>query len=692
MKLSCRWLKKFVEFDPDPEWLSHELTMMGLEVDAHEKVKYRDGQEDTVLEIGLTPNRSDCLSMMGLARELAALTGNPLKDLRFNMVESGDAVDDLTSVALEEPEMCPRYIARVITGVKIGPSPTWLVDSLEAIGQRSINNVVDVTNYVMFELGHPLHAFDYDLLDEKRIVVRKAGRGEIFDSDRTQCKLHEGVLVIADAKRAVALAGIMGGINSEVKENTQNLLLECAYFNSSLIRKTAKEYKIHSESSHRFERGTDPNSLGKVIDYAASLIAELSGGKIARGRIDHYPVPVQNAEVNLRIGKVNNILGSNLTAEEIKKHLEKLCFDVSAVDDGLLRVSVPTFRTDVEREIDLIEEVARMNGYNKIRPILPTCSVVEPKQPPLFLFKQKIGNIFSGFGLQEIITYSFINKEYFSYLQLPEGKSLRNGVPIINPISQEMDVLRTTLVPSMLETIARNISLGTSDLMLFETGKVFQKSGNGSLPNESFHLIAAITGRTNVNLWDPKDSNRNFYSIKGILQAFLERINAEPLEIEHTNCPYFVSGKSVRIRVGEENIGDMGEVHPRVTELFKIDQRVFLFELALEPLFKKIRHGATMQSIPRFPSTLRDIAVIVENTTTAEEIALTIKEVGGDILKEVSIFDHFEGGNIPKDKKSLAYSMVFRSDTRTLTDSEVDELQQNILNNLERKFGARLRG
>ncbi|MBI5187379.1 MAG: phenylalanine--tRNA ligase subunit beta [Nitrospinae bacterium] len=692
MKISLRWLEKFVKFDPDPERLAHCLTMAGLEVEGIEKVKGRDGLEDTVLEVGLTPNRADCLSVLGIAREVSALTGKSLKYPRFQMEERGESIENQATVALEVPDMCPRYAARLITDVKIGPSPDWLAGFLEAIGQRSINNVVDVTNYVMFELGQPLHAFDYHLLHGNRIIVRKARQGENFESiDRTKCRLHEDVLVIADADRAVALAGIMGAGNSEVNEGTSAILLECAYFQPALIRKTSKEYKIHSESSHRFERGTDPNGLQVVVDYAACLIAEVSGGKIAKGRIDLYPSPIPKAEVSLRIDRANKVLGAELKPETIKTHLERLSFSVSGAGDGTFLVSVPTFRTDITREIDLIEEIARLEGYNNIQPSMPKCAIVEPERPGLAFFKQNIKNIFAGFGFQEIITYSFINKEAYAHLQIPEESPLRNWVSIINPISQEQDVLRTVLIPSMLETVARNINAGIGDLMFFEIGKVFQSNGPGNLPDESSRLIAAVTEKTTPNLWSPNNTVRDFYSIKGAFQAFCERIHAYPSEMEPRNYPYFLPGKSFRIAIGKVKIGEMGEVHPRVIESFGIGQRVFLFEVSLDALFEKIQPVPKLQALPRFPSTLRDLSIVVKKTVLAEEIANAMKEIGGEILREVSLFDKFEGGNIPQGERSLTYSMSFRSDARTLTDGEVDHLQQKVLDGLAERFSARLR-
>lgn len=692
MKISFRWLKKFVDFDPDPERLSHGLTMAGLEVEGLEKVKYRDGQEDVVLDIGLTPNRSDCLSIFGIAREIAAINGNPLKEVEFKMEEHGEAVEKLASVTLEEPGMCPRYTARIIKNVKIGPSPTWLVDLLEAVGQRSINNVVDATNYVMFELGQPLHAFDYNLLRGNRIVVRRARQGENFEAiDGSKCRLHEGVLVIADEERVAALAGIMGGANSQVQEGTETILLECAYFHPAGVRTTSKEYKIHSESSHRFERGTDPNGLARVVDYAASLIAEVSGGKIAKGRIDCYPSPIPKAEIHLRIERANKILGGSIKAESIKTHLERLSFDVSDAGDGIFLVSVPTFRTDITREIDLIEEIARLEGYNNILSALPKCSIVESEQPNLALFKQRVINIFAGFGFQEIITYSFISREACDHLLIPEDDPLRNWVSIMNPISQEQDVLRTALIPSMLETMARNINAGMGDLMLFEVGKVFQGNGEGLLPKESFHLVAAMSEKTSSDLWSPNNTVRDFYSLKGVLQSLCERIHAQAPELKPRNYPYFLPGKSLGVHAGGVKVGGMGEVHPRVIESFGIGQRVFLFELALEAFFETIQPVPKLQALPRFPSTLRDLSIVVKKSVLAEEAANAIREIGVEILKEVSLFDKFEGGNLPEAEKSLTYSLVFRSDTRTLTDGEVDHLQQTILDGLAQRFGARLR-
>lgn len=692
MKISCRWIKKFVDVQADPKWFEDELTMAGLEVEAWEKIKTGDGSEDLVFEIGLTPNRADCLSIYGIAREISALTGNPLNLPPFALEEKGAKIETLASVTLEEPEMCPRYLARVISDVKVGPSPAWLVEFLESVGQRSINNVVDVTNYVMLELGQPLHAFDYDLLEENRIVVRKARQGEIFKTiEGTECRLHEDVSVIADGEKAVALSGIMGGVNSEVSDKTGKILLECAYFDPALIRKTSKAYNIHSESSHRFERGVDPNNLERVIDYAAFLIAQVSGGLVARGRIDVYPTPIQKVEIPLRISRVNKILGNKLNVKTATDYLKRLSFEVSETDNDACQVTVPTYRPDITREIDLIEEIARLNGYNKIKSELPKCGIVEAEQPPLSQLNRKVKNILAGFGFQEIITYSFINRGYLDGLQVEDNDRLKNCIPVINPISQEMDVLRTTLIPGMLETMAKNINSGISDLALFETGKVFQSGDADASHLESLHLIGAVTENKEVDFWDPKNSVRDLFSIKGTLRALGERLNVKSVDMEPKNYPWFAPGKSVQVHSGSQRIGSMGEIHPRVTEVFKIGQRVFLFEISLESLYENIISETTLRQIPRFPTILRDISLVVKKTHKAGDLGSLIRETGGEILEDVFIFDKFEGGNIPQDSKSLSYSMVFRSDARTLTDEEVDGIQENILRDLGKKFGAKLR-
>jgi len=692
MRVSCEWLKEFVDVHADPEKLSMDLTMAGLEVDACEPVRLRDGREDHVLEIGLTPNRPDCLSILGIAREIAALTGKPLKGPTISLEESEPAVDQWTSVNVEEPEMCPRYAVRVISGIQVGPSPDWLAERLEAVGQRSINNVVDITNYVMLELGQPLHAFDYDRLHEKRIIVRRARREEVFEAiDRTVAKLHTGALVIADADRPVALAGVMGGANSEVTGATGSLLLECAYFQPEIIRKASRKFKIHSESSHRFERGTDPNAVGDVIDYAASLILKLCGGKVARGRIDHYPAPISKLEIHLRVDRVNKILGTRLQLETIKGHLEQIALRVVKMNDGDLLVAIPTFRPDLTREIDLIEEVARLTGYHVIPSDLPKGVIAKCGPSPLHLLESRTKQILAGFGLQEIITYSFISGQYLDYLQLSEDNPLRNGVPILNPISQEQNVLRPSLIPTMLETMARNIRVGVSDLMLFEVGRVFRDRDAGHSPGETPHLIVAVTGRVQPGLWHLKKTARDFYTCKGILEAFCERLNMEPLNMELALSDYLVRGESVSLKTGEATIGEMGEVRPRALKAFDVGQRVFLFEVTLDSLLKKIQPTSRLNPIPRFPSTLRDLSIVVKKSILAEQISRTIQETGGAMLKKVFLFDLFEGGNITRDKRCLTYSLSFRSDTRTLTDEEVDRLQHKILDALAEKFDSQLR-
>lgn len=647
---------------------------------------------DVALEVNVTPNRPDCLSILGIAREIAALTGVPLRTPAADVVQTGGPIDALTSVTVEAPDLCPRYAARLMSGVHIAPSPVWMQRRLQVCGMRPHTNVVDGTNYILLELGHPLHAFDYDTLREHRIVVRVARPGEICVTlDGVARSLDPSVLVIADAERAVGIAGVMGGHHSEIRASTERILLESAYFDPQNIRRTSKKLALRTDASFRFERGADFEGLVASVDRCAALIARVADAQVAQGRIDVAARRFVSPTVAVRTARVNQVLGTDLASDAVARYCSQLQLKVREQTTAGVEVEVPSFRRDLAREIDLIEEVARLHGYDAIATSLPQVRLEAAPPTSHQSLARQLREWLVGCGYTEVIHYSFMNADDLNRLQLAADDVLRQTLPLRNPLNKEMGVLRTTLVPSLLRTIALNLNRDMQDLMLFEFSKVF-RSGSGPLPQEPWLLGLAVTGQVGEQHWSQPGRPLDFYDLAGVLELLAQRLHLHGLTFVAAPVPYCHPGKSALVTLGIEPIGVIGELHPAVSAAFDLEQTVSLAEVDFD---RFIRQGAQLpryQPLPRFPSVTRDLSIIVETAVEAGRILAFIQTYQPELIRAVHLFDVYAGTPVPAGKKSLTFALIYRSDDRTLTDAEVHVIHGRVVEHLRQQFGAQLRG
>ncbi|NLV24058.1 MAG: phenylalanine--tRNA ligase subunit beta [Deltaproteobacteria bacterium] len=656
------------------------------------------GLKDVRFEIGLTPNRADCLSVLGVAREVAALSGTAVHFQRpVGPAGEGD-IHSLTSVAVAEPEHCPRYAARLIRGITIGPSPDWLARRLESIGLRSINNVVDVTNYVMMELGQPLHAFDFKRLRGRRILVRRAEEGDLFTTlDGRQHRLDSADLMICDGVGPVALAGVMGGENSEIGAATQDVLLESAYFNPQTVRRTSKRLGIHTEASHRFERGVDIDMTPLALERAAQLICETAGGSAAAGAIDVYTPLPSRPPVPISVRRSNAILGIDLDGERIGRLLSSIALNVEkdgANPEDLLQVSIPPFRHDLEREIDLIEEVARLNGYEHIPVTLPAAGVDSWLVPETAAAAARIRTALTAAGFSEVINYSFVAPGCWDKILLSAEDPRRRAVPLLNPLTEDQSVMRTTLVPSLLDVVARNLSYRSRDLRLFELRPVFSPDNaeEGNPASEKLHLCFALCGRRAPEGWAQGNEPVDFFDLKGVAENLLELFAVEQAVFEAgAGEPFLHPGKSALLRCGPGVAGYLGEVHPRVLGRFDIDAPVLIGEIDLTAFLKAPVEEKKFRPLSRFPNVQRDTAFVVDVTVSAQQVMDTVRSAGARCLEESVLFDLYRGPGIAEGKKSMAVRVRYRSDEKTLTDEEVNRFHQKIVDALCGRLGAVIR-
>ena len=653
------------------------------------------GLKDVRFELGLTPNRPDCLSIVGVAREVAAFVGRPLHVAHEIPQEEGAPCSESTSVTIEESGLCPRYAARLIRGVQIGPSPEWLVRRLETVGMRSVNNVVDVTNLLLMELGHPLHAFDLNLLRDQRIVVKRAQEGEAFTTlDGQERRLCSDDLVICDGEGPVALAGIMGGENSEVGPNTTDILLESAYFNPATVRRTSKRLGMHTEASHRFERGADIDMVPVALDRAASLIVEVAGGELAKGAIDCYSAPLAERQITLEVSRTNEVLGLKLAGEEIIGLLCSISLDAEPApdrDNGVIYVKIPAFRPDLEREIDLIEEVARLHGYDRIPVTMPVSRMICHRPEPRQRLTRQVREAMVAGGFAEIVNYSFIAPDW-DRLGLAADDCRRQNIRILNPLAEDQSVMRTSLVPSMLESVSRNNAYRSLDLRLFELRPVFQPQQGEELPRESLHLCAAICGRREPLGWGQSAENVDFFDLKGQVEVLLERFHIGGVQWDSSQVDtFFHPGKSCVLSHASGLLGSLGEVHPQVLERFEIDQPVFLFDLDLEAFFAAMTKGHDFQAISRFPDVCRDSALLVDEAVSAEQVFAVIEKAKGRFVEDFTLFDLYRGKGIPEGKKSLAIRVRYRSTEKTLKEEEISAGHKRIIKALQNQLDAEIR-
>ena len=646
------------------------------------------GLDDVVFELEITPNRPDCLSLIGVAREIRAETGNPLKLPTVDLQESGINIRDLTSVTIDAPDLCPRYAARVIQGVKVAESPAWLQQRLESVGIGVINNIVDVTNFVLMEYGQPLHAFDYHKLAENRIVVRRARDNEqITTLDEVARELTSDMLVIADAEKPVALAGIMGGYDSEITETTCDVLLESAYFNPLSIRATAKALGISTEASYRFERGADPGAVLAALDRAAQLIAELTGGTICDGIVDVYPGQQPLTEIQLRPERVNFVLGTTIETAEMVQILDRLGFDVD-ITGKVYQVVVPTFRSDVTREIDLIEEIARVYGYDNIPTTLPKGDIPVPAPTPKTEARRRIKHFLLAAGMMEAVNYSFCDPNCFDKIRLNADDPLRNTLQLRNPLSPEMSVLRTTLTPGLLENAQHNRNHQIDTIALFEIGGVFVHDGKEKEPER---VTGVLAGQIGEGVYSDPYRHPDFFDIKGLVEGMLEVCSVVDWTLQKTDAPTFHPGRNAEVLLGNRRIGVFGEVHPEVLENYDLPYKAYLFEFDLEGLADAATFAKRFEPISIYPKVARDLAIVVDKETLSDMPTELIYTTGGDSVDSVRLFDVYEGEQVPEGKKSLAYTITYHSATETLTDKAVNTLHDEVVKCLNRELGAELR-
>jgi phenylalanyl-tRNA synthetase beta chain len=650
------------------------------------------GISDTVMDISITPNRSDCLSVVGIAREAAAICRVPLQYPAIACDETGPSIDSLGAVAIDDQVGCPRYAARILEGVRIGPSPEWLQKRLDSAGMRSINNIVDVTNFVLMELGQPLHAFDFDQLAEHRIVVRRAHPGERFTTlDGVDHDLHPDTLLICDGQRPVAIAGVMGGLNSEITVETTRVFIESAYFQPQGIRRTSKKLGLHTESSYRFERGVDPEGVIRALDRAAQLMVEVGGGHMATGRIDEYPVPITQPVLNLRVDRTNRFLGTKLTVGQMAEILISIEMQVEKQDDNGLQVVPPSFRQDVSREVDLMEEIARLAGYDTISSTSPVASVSAEVPEAHLVSREAVRGVLTGFGFVETVTYSFISQASLAQLRLPEDDRRNRPLKLQNPLSEDQAVMRTSLVPGLLATTRRNFDYRNVNLRIYELSKVFL-ANEEELPEERYHLAGFMTGMRHPQLLYGGEEKIEYADVKGVVEALLRSFHLHDCQYRNEPLdPYLDPWGAAVLFHGAQRLGTLGRLHPEVERDWDLKTPVFLFELDYDLLFQLRGTRPFYQSLPKFPSVTRDMALVVADSLPVQQPMDFITEQNEPLLEQLEIFDLYRNPQLGKGKKSVGYRLVYRAPNRNMTDEEANSIHEGLVQKVLRTFHAVLR-
>jgi len=657
---------------------------------------------DTILDLEITPNRPDCLSMQGIAREMAAVFGLPTPNLDYvatdtTKAETGEDVHTYATVTVEDADACPRYAARVIRGVKVGPSPDWLVERVEAAGARSINNIVDITNMVMFETGQPFHAFDLDAIakDEQgraAVIVRMADAGETITTlDDVERTLTSDNLLIADPDGPITLAGVMGAENTEVADATTSILLEAAVFDQAITSRTSRGFSLISESSLRFERGVDPESTLAAMDRCAQLIAELGQGSLAPGTIDNYPVPYQRHSIDLPIARVNALLGTDLDIGTCADILRRLQFEIATdVDAAMLRVSVPGFRDEVRRDVDLIEEILRLYGMENTPATLPGGRERIGGLTSTQKLRRKLESTLHATGLYETITLPFASPKDYQALGIAV-----DFADLHNPLTHDQSALRAQLLPNLLHSVALNIKRGTRNVQLYEIGTVFTAVDGRKQPKEAEHVCAVLSGSWNKLSWNKPARELDFFDAKGIIETLLRELGIDRAHFvapDDADYSHLQPGRIAEMHIGGHCRGVVGQLHPSKAQAFDIDQPVICFELQCKALYKAAKDLSEVQMPSKYPGIDFDIALLVDASTSAESIAQRIESLGKKTpLQSVRLFDVYQGKNLPDGKKSLAFALNYRADDRTLTHAEVEPAHLRLLQGLEKATGAILR-
>lgn len=635
------------------------------------------GLDDHVVEFEITPNRPDCLSVIGLAREAAVTYGKTMA--QHEPVVKGGGIGNLTELLdVETPatDLCPRYTARMVRNVKIGPSPKWMRDRLRASGVRPINNIVDITNYVMLEYGQPMHAFDYRYVNGGKIVVRRAEDGETLTTlDGNVRQLNSSMLVIADEHRAVGLAGIMGGENSEIVEDTVDVVFESANFNGTSIRRTALALGMRTEASAKFEKGLDILNTLPAVNRACELVEMLGAGEVLDGTIDILNFVPQPKQLKLRADKINALLGTDIDAAEMCRILQELGFGV----DGDI-ITVPSWRGDVEHYSDLAEEVARFYGYNHIPTTAMTGVTTRGGYSPEQMLERSLGTVCRSLGYDEIITYSFISPTYYDKIRLPEDSPLRKSMKIMNPLGEDTSIMRTTVMPSMLEILTRNYNYRNKEAHLYELGRTYFEREDG-MADEPKHLSLGVYG--------PEES---FFTLKGSVRTILDSIRAEDVTyVAEKSDPSYHPGRCAKVYVNGQEVGTLGQIHPLVAANYGVDAELYYADLKFDALFASRGADPEYQPLPKFPAVTRDIAVLVDKAVTVGAMESSIQAAAKGLLKDVTLFDIYEGAKLPTGKKSVAFNLVLRADDRSLTAQEADDEVNLVLERLKKDFDAMLR-
>ena len=686
MFISYSWLKELTNTNFSAQDAKERLTMVGLAIDAVE----RQGQ-DFVLDVEVPSNRPDCLSHVGIARELTVIEKKQLRLPEARSMSTEGKSASLTSVEIRDPDLCPRYAARLVRGVKIGPSPDWLAKRLETIGQRPINNVADVTNYVLHELGQPLHAFDFEKLGGRRIVVRRAAPGEKLTTlDGVERALTTDMLVIADAEKPVALAGIMGGEESEISTQTRDVLIESAYFDPHSVRVTARQLGMDTEASRRFERGADRDGVLRAQQRCVELICELAGGVATEDAIDICPQPHTPRVVNLCPSRVEGLTSLSVETDEMVRILTGLGFE-RAGDSERLSFKVPSWRIDVEEEEDLVEEIARHTGYDKIRSELPPANLSGEYQPGE-MQQRSLRRALNAFGYDEAINFSFTPQENrFELIPWLTGRE-EHQPQLANPIIEEAAWMRSTLLPGLLNSLRHNLNHGTRDVRLFEIGRIFSGLSDKELPQERLALaILATGGALEENRAQP-ERELDFFDLKGALEAAVDWMNLSPLSFAQGSVRHLRTGQTARIKLADgTDIGSMGRLAENVAASYKFRQAVYVLELDLSALLSSPAKLIQYSPLPRYPSVVRDLSLLVNRNVPVAEIFNAVRDQNVADCRSVKLVGTFEGGNIQSSKRSVTLRLEYRSDERTLRDDEVEERHARLTSTLLEAFAAEQR-
>lgn len=652
------------------------------------------GLDDVILEFELTANRADCFGVIGIAREAAALTGKALKNIPLaattdKIVTKNQGLE----IEIQNKQLCKRFSGRVLKGVKLDNSPSWLQKCLRSVGLRPINNIVDVTNFVMLELCQPMHAYDYSKIAGKKLVARLAEAGEQLQTlDEQERNLQSEMLVIADIEKVLGIAGVMGGLESEVGSTTKDIVLEAAYFNGTSVRKTSRALGLRSEASSRFERGTDLETTILAIARATQLLQDITTVEAVEDIVDCYPEVKEAVVLNVSVAKINARLGTDLSATKMREILIALGFGVEIISEEL-KIAVPSWRFDVTSMVDISEEIARVIGFDNIKATVPKGELVSAEQTLVTKLAEDLRNIMVANGLDEVINYSFIHPSAFDKLNLAKTDLKRTAIEITNPITDEFKILRTTLLASILQTVNYNVARRNEDLAIFEIGNIYlpEQLPLVKLPQERPVLAGAMTGKRFASHWQESKADFDFYDAKGLVTDLMHKFAVRDYQLVPSSLASLHPGKSADIIVAGQCVGSFGQVHPVVEENYSLNKPVYIFELDLTVLFATYENSASYCALPKYPYISRDLAVLVPEEILMADLEQLILAAGGKYLQDLKLFDVYQGKQVAAGFKSMAFTLTFQATDRTLTDKEVEEFTKQILESLQEKFNLKLR-